>query len=59
MATQPKNKAETSGTKTYLVQVPISHDQEEYAPGRDIDLTDKQAAPLLAVGAVANPADAA
>lgn len=39
----------------FTVLQPIKHDGEMYADGK-IELTAKQAAPLLAVGAIADPA---
>lgn len=43
------------GTKTYTVKYVVNHDGEEYAVGSDIELSDKQAAPLLAVDAISDP----
>jgi len=40
---------------------PIEHDHQRYEPGSEIDLTEKQAEPLLAIGHIhgkkAKPAD--
>lgn len=41
-----------SKTQTYKVCDPVKHDGDRYAPGDPIELTDKQARPLLAVGAI-------
>lgn len=38
--------------KTYTALVVINHDDETYDIGSPIDLTDKQAQPLLAVNAI-------
>lgn len=61
MATNPKNPAaaaSATGTKTYTVKYVVNHDNEEYPVGSPIDLTDKQAGPLLIVDAVV-PTDTA
>lgn len=39
--------------KQYTTQVPIEHDGNTYAIGAPIELADKAAVPLLAVGAIA------
>jgi hypothetical protein len=44
--------------KTYIVKTPLQHDGDAYLPDDEIALDDKHAEPLLAVGAVADPADA-
>lgn len=46
-------------TTTYSALVVINHDDELYEVGSPIELTDKQAAPLLVVGAIALPDDKA
>lgn len=58
MATKPKPAtadAVAAGTKTYTVKCVVNHDGEEYGVGSEIELTDKQAAPLLAVDAISDP----
>ncbi len=37
----------------YKVLTPIDHDNKRYAIDKPIELTDEEAAPLLAVGAIA------
>jgi len=39
----------------FKVLSPIEHNGKGFAPGKPIDLTDDEAAPLLAVNAVADP----
>lgn len=41
--------------KTYLARTPIDHDGERYEIGEPIELEDKQAAPLVACGAIGAP----
>jgi hypothetical protein len=36
----------------YLVNEPLNHDQKEFQPGEEVELTDEQAAPLLLVNVV-------
>jgi hypothetical protein len=58
MATNPKKTttdAAATGTRAYTVKYVVNHDGEEYGIGSKIDLTDKQAAPLLAVDAIGAP----
>lgn len=38
--------------KSYVVQSPIKHDGQEYAVGKPIDLEDKEAEDLRAIGAI-------
>ena len=45
--------------KTYTALDPIRHDGVDYAPGASIDLDDEAAGPLLAAGAIAEPASPA
>jgi hypothetical protein len=51
--------ADAKGKKTYTVLVVINHDGDLYEVGDAIDLTDKQAEPLLNVNAVVLPDQAA
>jgi chromosome segregation ATPase len=44
-----------STKKTYVVQEPVDHDGERYTPGAPIELASKDALPLLAVRAIAEP----
>ena len=39
-------------TKTYTVKTPVNHDNTPYEPGASIELEQKDAAPLLQVGAI-------
>ncbi|MGE0388445.1 MAG: hypothetical protein AB7Q97_27285 [Gammaproteobacteria bacterium] len=52
-------KKDTGPAKTYTVASPIEHDKEHYAVGETIELSEPQAAALLAVGAVEAPAEKA
>lgn len=52
---QPKQEAAAGTSKVYTVKTVVNHDGEEYAVGADIELTGKQAAPLLAVEAIIDP----
>ena len=45
--------AGASGKKTYRAREAVRHDGRYYAPGKEIDLTDDQARPLLAAGVIA------
>lgn len=57
MATAPKTATTTAnGAKTYTVKYVVNHDGEEYPVGSEIALSEKHANPLLAVGAVSDPA---
>lgn len=38
---------------TYLVKSPLDHDQKRYKPDEEVELTEEQAAPLVAAGVVA------
>lgn len=53
-ATQDAAQGTTDKTapQTYTALVVITHDDETYDIGSPIDLTDKQAQPLLAVNAI-------
>ena len=42
-----------ANTHAYPVLTPLKHDGQTYAPGGAVELTDEQAIPLLACGAVA------
>jgi hypothetical protein len=43
--------------KSYVVKTPVEHDAERFEIGTEIALTEKQAAPLLAVKAIVDPDD--
>lgn len=51
MARTPKNSAPAE-TSEYLALTPIQHDLVDYAAGKMLELTEAEAAPLLAVGAI-------
>lgn len=55
MATKAEKTA-APATVTVIAQVTVEHDQVRYGPGQDagdeLDVTEAQAAPLLAVGAI-------
>ncbi len=62
MANPPKKGTATAaatatatGTKLYTVKYVVNHDGEEYGAGSEIELSEKQAAPLLAVDAITDP----
>lgn len=42
----------------FRVVTPVEHDQKRYEPDSAIDLTEEQAQPLLALGAIATPSKA-
>lgn len=44
--------------RTYEVLSPVDHDRERYEAGEPIELTEDEAAPLLACSAIAAPAPA-
>jgi hypothetical protein len=44
--------------KPYICNDPIDHDGDRFAVGDPIELSDKQAAPLLAIGAITLDAQA-
>jgi hypothetical protein len=44
--------SDANAAATYIAEVVIDHDNERYEIGSALQLTDKQAAPLLAVGAI-------
>lgn len=48
----PDAKEPTSDTREYLVNYVVNHNGDDYAVGDPIHLTDKQAEPLLSVGAI-------
>lgn len=39
-------------TKKYVVRTPVKHDGVDYPPGKSIELTEAEAAPLLVVQAI-------
>lgn len=51
MARTPKS-IESAERRDYLALTPIQHDLVEYGAGKTIELTEAEAAPLIAVGAV-------
>lgn len=44
-----------TGPRVYGVAKNLTHDHEEFAPGDAVELTDKQAKELLALGTVVDP----
>jgi hypothetical protein len=50
-----KAKDTASAVKDYRVLTALNHDNEDFAPVDAVSLTDKQALPLLAIGAIAAP----
>lgn len=53
-----RKRANDDGVKkTYLVIDSLNHDQEDYKPGDEVELTSSQAEPLLAAKVV-KPKDA-
>lgn len=53
MATVRKTPKADAPTSAYVVLSPLEHDQEPYAVGDPIELTDDQAKPLADVKAIA------
>lgn len=45
MATRKPKAEQTAGS--YIVQSPLDHDGERYAPGDSVELSEDQAKPLL------------
>ena len=41
--------------KVYVVKTAVSHDNESFVPGDEIELSDEHAEPLLEVGAIEDP----
>ncbi len=49
-------KSNNSEKRTYEVRSAVEHDNERYEIGEPIELNDKDAAALIACGAIAEPA---
>lgn len=58
MASRP-TATEAGATATYFALTPIEHNLEPYQPGDPIELTEKEAEPLLAVKAIKPEGEAA
>jgi len=59
MATKKTTPAEPAPTTTYTVISPLEHDLVPYAIDDEVDLTDKQAEPLLGRAVKAKTPEAA